>query len=56
MNVTAYQASTSGTFVTTAGSRSCESGELNEELIWTMSHGRATLIRYSANSPLLLID
>jgi len=51
-----YQATTSGTFVTVTSSRTCANGTLSEEFVWLMVGGRATLLRYNANNPLLLTD
>jgi hypothetical protein len=51
-----YQATTSGTFVTVKSSRTCANGSLSEEFVWLMVGGRATLLRYNANNPLLLTD
>ena len=51
-----YQATTSGTFVTTTSSRMCANGTLSERFTWLMIGGKATLLGYHANSPLLLTD
>jgi hypothetical protein len=51
-----YLATTSGTFVTVNSSRVCANGTLGETFVWLMSGGKATLLRYNANSPLLLTD
>jgi hypothetical protein len=51
-----YQATTSGTFVTITSLRACANGALREEFVWLMVGGRATLLRYNANNPLLLTD
>lgn len=51
-----YQATTSGTFVMTTSSRSCANGALSEQFTWLMIGGKATLIKYNANNPLLLTD
>jgi hypothetical protein len=51
-----YQATTSGTFVTTTSSRACANGTLSEQFIWLMVGGKATLLKYNANNPLLLTD
>jgi hypothetical protein len=51
-----YQATTSGTFVTMTSSRVCTNGTLNEQFVWLMIEGKATLLKYNANSPLLLTD
>ena len=51
-----YQATTSGTFVTVTSSRTCANGLLSEDFVWLMVGGRATLLRYNANNPLLLTD
>jgi hypothetical protein len=54
--VNGYQATTSGTFVTTTSSRVCANGTLSEQFVWLMTAGKATLLRYNANNPLLLTD
>ena len=51
-----YQATTSGTFVTTTASRACANGALSEQFTWLMIGGKATLLKYNASSPLLLTD
>jgi hypothetical protein len=51
-----YQASTSGTFVTMTASRVCANGTLSEQFVWRMIAGKATLVKYKANSPLFLTD
>jgi len=51
-----YQATTSGTFVTTTSSRVCANGTLSEQFIWLMIGGKATLLKYNADNPLLLTD
>ncbi len=51
-----YQATTSGTFVTTTSSRVCANGTLSEQFVWLMNAGKATLLKYNANNPLLLTD
>lgn len=51
-----YQATTSGTFVTTADSRVCDNGTLSEQFSWLMVDGKAKLLKYNADSPLLLTD
>ena len=51
-----YQATTSGTFVTTTSSRTCANGGLSEQFTWLMIAGKATLLKYNAISPLLLTD
>lgn len=51
-----YQATTSGTFVTVTSSRVCANGSLGEVFVWLMVDGKATLLRYNANNPLLLTD
>jgi len=51
-----YQVATSGTFVTTTSSRTCANGTLNEQFVWLMIDGKATLLKYNANNPLLLTD
>jgi len=51
-----YQATTSGNYVTMTSSRMCANGKLSEEFLWLMVEGKATLLRYNANNPLLLTD
>ena len=51
-----YQATTSGTFVTTTAARTCANGRLSERFMWVMDGGKAKLLRYNADSPLLLTD
>src|ERR1044071_5241966 len=51
-----YQATTSGTFVTTTSSRMCANGTLSEQFTWLMIRGKAMLLKYNANNPLLLTD
>jgi hypothetical protein len=51
-----HQATTSGTFVTMTSSRVCANGILSERFTWLMIGGKATLLGYNANSPLLLTD
>ena len=52
----AYRTSLAGTFVTTRASRGCTNGKLEEQFVWIMNRGKATLVRYNANSPVLLTD
>src|SRR5579863_2796494 len=56
VNFGGYQATTSGTFVTTTDSRVCDNGTLSEQFTWLMVDGKAKLLRYNADSPLLLTD
>lgn len=51
-----FNASSSGTFVTVTSSRVCANGTLGEQFVWQMVGGKATLLEYNANSPLLLTD
>ena len=51
-----YQTSTSGSFVIIKSSRTCANGNLDEQFVWQMIEGKATLVHYTANSPLLLTD
>ena len=51
-----YVANTSGTYVTTTASRTCANGPLSEQFVWLMVGGKAILLQYNANSPLLLTD
>jgi len=51
-----YQATTSGTFVTVTSSRVCANGTVDEKFVWLMIGGKATLLGYNANNPLLLTD
>ena len=51
-----YQATTSGTFVTTTSARVCTNGTLSEQFVWLMVGGKATLLKYNADNPLLLTD
>lgn len=55
-SVLGYQVTTSGTLITTTSSRPCAQGVLNEQFLWLIVEGRAVLVRYNANSPLLLTD
>jgi hypothetical protein len=56
VGVGGYQASTYGTFVTMTSSRACANGTLSEQFVWRMVRGKATLVKYNANNPLLLTD
>jgi hypothetical protein len=49
-------ASTNGTFVRLQYKTQCANGELDEGFVWRVEGGRAILVRYEANSPLLLTD
>jgi hypothetical protein len=51
-----YQFTTSGTFVTTTARRVCANGSLSEQFVWLMVGSKAKLVKYNANSPLLLTD
>jgi hypothetical protein len=51
-----YVTSTSGASVTMNSSRVCANGKLTELFVWRIVGGKATLLRYTANSPLLLTD
>ena len=51
-----YQATTSGTFVTTTSSRMCANETLSEQFVWLMVDGKAILLKYNASNPLLLTD
>ena len=37
-------------------SRTCANGKLEEQFVWLMIGGKATLLKYNANNPLLLTD
>ena len=56
VNFGGIQANTNGTFVTTTGARNCANGKLNEQFVWQIKDGKALLLNYTANSPLLLTD
>jgi len=47
---------TAGSFVTLSYSRKCANGELGEQFVWRIEGGKALLVRYNANSPVLLTD
>ena len=51
-----YQATPGGTYVTINSSRTCANGKLEEQFVWLMIGGKATLLKYNANNPLLLTD
>jgi len=48
--------STNATYVTLGYRTKCVNGELNERLTWRTDGVRPTLVRYEANSALLLTD
>ena len=56
VGLAAYRTSLAGTFVTTRASRGCTNGKIEEQFVWTMNRGKATLFGYNANSPALLTD
>ncbi len=56
ISVISYNASSSGTWVTTRSLRNCANGALEEDFVWEISRRRAVLLHYSAESPLLLMD
>ncbi len=47
---------TSGTFVNLQYATKCDQGNLDENFSWHISDGKAYLVAYNANSPLLLTD
>ncbi len=47
---------TAGNFVSLNYSRKCANGELGEQFTWRIESGKAALVRYHANSPVLLTD
>lgn len=49
-------ASTAGTLVRLQYKTRCANGELDEGFVWRIKAEHATLVRYEANSPLLLTD
>ena len=49
-------ATTNGTFVRFHYKTHCVGGELEEEFVWRVEADRAILVRYEANSPLLLTN
>lgn len=49
-------AGTAGTFVRLRYKTQCANGELDELFVWRIEGDRAILVRYEANSPLLLTD
>jgi hypothetical protein len=51
-----YQVTTSGTFVSMISSRACKNGKLEEQFVWLIEAGKPLLLKYNANSPLLLVD
>ncbi len=48
--------STTGTLVRLQYKTQCANGELGEGFVWRIEGERAILVRYEANSPLLLTD
>jgi hypothetical protein len=52
----AFQATTSGVFVTTNDFRNCANGKLDEQFVWRSVDGEVKLFKYGAGSPLLLTD
>lgn len=47
---------TSGKFVTVSYARKCANAALEEQFIWRVEGNKALLVRYNANSPVLLTD
>ena len=47
---------TSGKFVTLSYSRKCANAALEEQFVWRVEGNKALLVRYNANSPVLLTD
>jgi hypothetical protein len=51
-----YNVTTDGTFVNINCTTNYSSGKVDEEFQWKMTGGKALLLKYNANSPLLLTD
>jgi len=51
-----YQVTPSRTFVTMTSSRRCVNGKLDEQFVWQIIGGKAALLKYTAENPLLLTD
>jgi len=56
ISLSGVRATFSGTFLMTEATRTCANGQLQEQFVWQMVRGEARLVRYNANSPLLLTD
>jgi hypothetical protein len=47
---------TGGKFVSLTYSRKCANAEVGEQFVWKLEGGKALLVRYNADSPVLLTD
>jgi hypothetical protein len=47
---------TVGKFVSLTYSRKCANAEVGEQFVWKIEGGKALLVRYNADSPVLLTD